>query len=48
MGYYKPEYTPTHNILLIKDENKAPRMEPWEYRSVVGMMIYLVNLLGWL
>ena len=38
-----PKETPANKEPLGKDENGAPRLERWNYRSVVGMMMYLAT-----
>ena len=38
-----PKYTPADKIPLGKDEDGDPCREDWEYRSVVGMMLYLAG-----
>ena len=37
------KYTPADKIPLGKDVDGDPYMEEWDYRSVVGMMLYLAS-----
>ena len=40
---YSPNFTPTDKLPLGKDEDGDPYRERWEYRLVVGMMLYLAG-----
>ena len=36
-----PKFTPGDKFPLVKDADGDPCREDWEYKSVVGMMLYL-------
>ena len=38
-----PKFTPGDKFPLVKDADGDPCREDWEYRSVVGMMLYLAG-----
>ena len=37
------KYTPANKIFFHKDTSGAPCSEEWNYRSIVGMMLYLAG-----
>ena len=43
MEEYNPKFTPADKVSLIKDEDGEPCREAWEYRSIVGLMLYLTG-----
>ena len=43
MEDYNLKYTPTDKDPLHKDQDGDPCCESWDYRSIVGMMLYLAG-----
>ena len=41
MEDYNLKYTPADKDPLCKDEDGPPYCKPWEYRSIVGILLYL-------